>query len=62
VYWKISAYSDIYGKIRKIESSETLTDGQKREKVREAKAILNGIQKNALGTVEVYQDTVSKSI
>ncbi|WP_294854236.1 LPD38 domain-containing protein [uncultured Oscillibacter sp.] len=61
-FWskQVSACSDIYAKIRNIESSETLTDAQKREKVREAKAVLNGIQKNALGTVEVYQDAVKK--
>jgi len=45
-----------------LESSETLTDAQKREKVREAKAVLNGIQKNALGTVEVYQNAVKKHL
>lgn len=63
-FWnkQISACSDIYAKIRNIESSETLTDAQKREKVREAKAVLNGIQKNALGTVEVYQDAVKKHL
>ncbi|WP_312281919.1 LPD38 domain-containing protein, partial [Oscillibacter sp.] len=63
-FWnkQVSACSDIYAKIRKIESSETLTDAQKREKVREAKAVLHGSQKNALGTVEVYQDTVKRHL
>jgi len=63
-FWnkQISACSDIYTQIREIEDSTDLTDSQKRQKVREAKAILNGIQKNALDTVSTYQETVEKHL
>jgi len=48
------AVSDIYAHIREIENSD-LPNKEKLEQVREAKAILNGIQKNALESLETYE-------
>jgi len=56
-----SACSEIYGKIREIEGSD-LSNAEKKQQVREARAILNGIQKNALETLEVYQKSVEKHL
>lgn len=54
-----TACSNIYQEIRDIENSN-LTDAEKKQKVREARAILNGIQKNALSVLDTYQTTVEK--
>lgn len=54
-----TACSDIYKEIREIESSD-LSDAEKKEKVREARAVLNGIQKNALSVLDTYQAAVEK--
>lgn len=54
------AVSDIYGQIREIENSTELSDTEKREQVREAKAILNGIQKNAMEVLPAYEEAVRK--
>lgn len=63
-FWnkQVSACGDIYTKIRETENSTALTDAQKRDQVRQAKAVLNGIQKNALATVETYQKSVKKHL
>lgn len=53
------ACSDLYAQIREIEESD-LSDKEKKQKVKEVKAILNGIQKNALATLETYEGTVEK--
>ena len=53
------ACSVLYAQIREIEESD-LSDKEKKQKVRETKAILNGIQKNALATLEIYEKTVEK--
>ena len=54
------AVSDIYGQIREIENSTELSDAEKREQVREAKGILNGIQKNAMEVLPAYEEAVRK--
>lgn len=51
--------SDLYAEIREIEESD-LSDKEKKQKVKEVKTILNGIQKNALATLETYEGTVEK--
>ena len=53
------ACSDLYAEIREIEESD-LSDKEKKQKVKEVKTILNGIQKNALATLETYEGTVEK--
>ena len=53
------ACSDLYAQIREVEESD-LSDKEKKQKVKEVKAILNGIQKNALATLETYEGTVEK--
>lgn len=53
------ACSDLYAEIREIEKSD-LSDKEKKQKVKEVKAILNGIQKNALAVLETYEGTVEK--
>lgn len=53
------ACSDLYAQIREIEESD-LSDKKKKQKVKEVKTILNGIQKNALATLETYEGTVEK--
>ena len=52
------ACSAIYAQIRDIEESDDLSNKEKKEQVREAKAILNGIQKNALAVLDTYKDSV----
>lgn len=60
-FWnkQVQASSDIYSQIREIENSD-LSDSEKKQKVREAQAVINGIQKNALATVDIYQQRVKK--
>ena len=54
------AVSDIYAQIREIENNPDLSDAEKREQVRQAKAILNGIQKNALEVLANYEEAARK--
>ncbi|MDN0032240.1 hypothetical protein QVN85_04930 [Oscillibacter valericigenes] len=63
-FWnkQVTACGKIYAKIRDIEDSPRLTDAEKREEVREAKAVLNGIQKNAMATLETYQSAVKRHL
>ena len=56
-----SACSDIYGEIRDIEESD-ISDAEKKRKVREARAVLNGIQQNALRCLETYQVSVKRHL
>lgn len=54
-----SVCSDLYTEIREIEGS-SLPDVEKKKKVRESRAVLNGIQKNALTVLDTYEATVKK--
>lgn len=56
-----TACADIYAQIREIESSD-LPNREKKQQVREARVILNGIQKNALAVLDTYQATVEKHL
>ena len=54
-----SACSDLWKEIRKVEASE-LSDKEKRQKTRELKAVVTGIQKNALAVEETYRAAAEK--
>lgn len=54
-----SACSDLWKEIREVEASE-LSDKEKRQKTRELKAVVTGIQKNALAVEETYRAVAEK--
>lgn len=54
-----SACSDLWKEIREVEASE-LSDKEKRQKTRELKAMVTGIQKNALAVEETYRAAAEK--
>lgn len=54
-----SACSDLWKEIREAESSD-LSDKEKRQKTRELKAVVTGIQKNALAVEESYRAAAEK--
>lgn len=54
-----SACSDLWKEIREVEASE-LSDKEKRQKTRELKAVVTGIQKNALAVEETYRAAAEK--
>ena len=56
-----SACSDIYQQIREVEASD-LPNSEKKQKTRELKAIVNGIQKNAMAVEETYRAAVEKNL
>lgn len=56
-----SACSDIYQQIREVEASD-LSHSEKKQKTRELKAIVNGIQKNAMAVEETYRAAVEKNL
>jgi hypothetical protein len=56
------ACSELYADIRAIEEDPNLSDKEKKQQVRETRAVLNGIQKNALAVLTVYQKAVRKHL
>lgn len=54
-----SACSDLWKEIREVEASE-LSNKEKRQKTRELKVVVTGIQKNALAVEETYQAAAEK--
>lgn len=54
-----SACADLWKEIREVESSD-LSDKEKRQKTRELKAVVTGIQKNALAVEESYRTAAEK--
>lgn len=54
-----SACSDLWKEIREVEASK-LSDKEKRQKTRELKAMVTGIQKNALAVEETYRTAAEK--
>lgn len=56
-----SACSDLYKQIREVEASN-LSDREKRQKTREMKALVNGIQKNAMAVEDTYRAAVEKNL
>ena len=55
-----SACSDIWKQIREVEASKELNNKEKLRQVRELKAIVTGIQKNAMAAEDVYRAAVEK--
>lgn len=56
-----SACSDLWKEIREVEASE-LSNKEKRQKTRELKAVVTGIQKNALAVEETYRAAAEKHL
>lgn len=56
-----SACSDLYKQIREVEASD-LSDREKHRKTRELKALVNGIQKNAMAVEDTYRAAVEKNL
>lgn len=56
-----SACSDLYKQIREVEASN-LSDREKRQKTRELKALVNGVQKNAMAVEDTYRAAVEKNL
>ena len=56
-----STCSDLYKQIREVEASD-LSNKEKRQKTRELKALVNGIQKNAMAVEETYRAAVEKNL
>lgn len=54
-----SACSDLWKEVREVEASK-LSDKEKRQKTRELKAVVTGIQKNALAVEETYRAAAEK--
>ena len=54
-----SACSDLWKEIREVEASD-LSNKEKRQKTRELKAVVTGIQKNALAVEETYRAATEK--
>lgn len=57
-----SACSDVYKKIREVEASPELSNSEKRRQTRELKAIVTGIQRNALNVESTYRRAVEKNL
>ena len=62
-FWskQAAACAEVYAEIREVEES-SLSDAEKKQKVREAKAVLNGIQKNALALEDTYRAAAERAI
>ena len=62
-FWskQAAACAEVYAEIREVEES-SLSDAEKKWKVRETKAVLNGIQKNALALEETYRKAAEKAV
>lgn len=56
-----SACGDLYKQIRDVEASD-LSDKEKRQKTRELRAVINGIQKNAMAVEDTYRAAVEKNL
>lgn len=61
-YWskQTKAVNDIYAHIRELEESD-LPNKERQEEIRQAKAILNGIMKNAIAGFEVYRKAAEEN-
>lgn len=55
-----SDVSDLYAEIREVEGSETLTDAEKRDQVRDLRDMINAIEKNTLEVLPAYQEAVER--
>ena len=53
-----TACSDLWKQIREVEASEDLSDSEKKRQTRELKAIVTGIQKNAIAQEDAFREAV----
>lgn len=54
------AVSDLNAALRELENDTTIPNKEKQEKIREAKAVIGGVQKNALEVLEEYKAAARK--
>lgn len=57
-----TACSDLWKQIREVEASTELSNSEKKQQTRELKAIVTGIQKNAMAVEETYREAVEKHL
>lgn len=57
-----TACSDLWKQIREVEASTELSDSEKKQQTRELKAIVTGIQKNAIAQEGVFREAVEKHL
>lgn len=57
-----AACSDLWKQIREAEESTELSNKEKRQQTRELKAVVTGIQKNAMAVEETYREAVEKHL
>lgn len=57
-----AACSDLWKQIRETEESTELSNKEKRQQTRELKAVVTGIQKNAMAVEETYREAVEKHL
>ena len=57
-----TACSDLWKQIREVEASTDLSDSEKKQQTRELKAIVTGIQRNALDVESTYRLAVEKHL
>lgn len=57
-----TACSDLWKQIREVEASTELSDSEKKQQTRELKAIVTGIQKNAIAQEDVFRDAVESHL
>ena len=57
-----TACSDLWKQIREVEASTELSDSEKKQQTRELKAIVTGIQKNAIAQEDVFRTAVENHL
>lgn len=57
-----TACSDLWKQIREVEASEDLSNSEKKRQTRELKAIVTGIQKNAIAQEDVFREAVESHL
>lgn len=57
-----TACSDLWKQIREVEASTELSDSEKKQQTRELKAIVTGIQKNAIAQEDVFRTAVESHL
>lgn len=57
-----TACSDLWKQIREVEASTELSDSEKKQQTRELKAIVTGIQKNAIAQEDVFRAAVESHL
>ena len=57
-----TACSDLWKQIREVEASTELSNSEKKQQTRELKAIVTGIQKNAIAQEGVFREAVEKHL